>query len=61
MNNIFYTKTQNFKLFGKVIFSKETVYNEIEHETEYDIIVSPGYFKEEFEIKKENKQNGKDK
>lgn len=61
MNHIFYTKTQEFKVFGKTIFSTTTIYNETEHETEYDIIVSPGYFKEEFEIKKENKQNGKDK
>ena len=60
MNHIFYTKTQEFKIFGKTIFSNATVYNETEHETDFDIIVKPDYYEQEFKIN-EKDRNGKDK
>lgn len=60
MNNIFYTKTQDYKLFGKTIFQKVTVYNETEHDTDFDIVVKPDYFESEFNLE-ENKNNGKHK
>lgn len=54
MNHIFYTKTQDFKIFGFTIFTHSTVYNETEHETDFDIVVKADYFDKEFKI------NGKD-
>ena len=50
MNNIFYIKIDNIKFLGKTIFSKETVYNETDRDTDYDIIVKPDYFDKEFKI-----------
>lgn len=60
MNNIFYTKTQDYKLFGKTIFQKVTVYNETEHDTDFDIVVKPDYYEKEFKINGD-KGNGKNK
>lgn len=59
MNNIFYTKTQDYKLFGKTIFQKATVYNEIEHDTDFDIVVKQDYYEKEFKINgdKENRKS----
>ena len=48
MNHIFYTKTDNFKIFGLSIFQKTTVYNETEHDTDYNIIVKQDYYEKEF-------------
>ena len=56
MNHIFFTKTQEFKIFKLPIFSLTTVYNETEHETDFDIIVKSDYYEQEF-----NTNNGKDK
>lgn len=54
MNNIFYTKTRTFKLFNVPIFKIETIYNENEHDTDFDIVVKPDYYKAEFEEKRKD-------
>lgn len=59
MNHIFYTKTQIFKIFGIPVAKKETIYNETEHETDFDIVIKPDYFESEFKL--EEKDNGKHK
>lgn len=55
MNNIFYIKTRTFKLFNVPIFKIETIYNENDHDTDFDIVVNQDYYEKEF------KTNGKTK
>lgn len=56
MNNEFFTKTTNYKLFGKVIFSKEEIFSGIEYEGQiYQIQVNQDYFNKEFDLKKKEK------
>lgn len=57
MNNIFYTKTQTYKLFNVPIFKVETIYNENEHDTDFDIVVKQDYFDKEFNLKEQNGKN----
>ena len=56
MNNEFFTKTTNYKLLGKVIFSKEEIFSGIEYEGQiYQIQVNQDYFNKEFDLKKKEK------
>lgn len=48
MNNIFYTKIRIIKLFNLPIFKIETIYNENEHDTDFDIVVKQDYYDKEF-------------
>lgn len=49
--NTSFVKHTDFKLFGKVIFSKEEVYTETTTEGQpYKIVLNPDYYKEEFNI-----------
>ena len=59
MNNIFYTQTRTYKLFNVPIFKVETIYNENEHDTDFDIVVQPDYYEKEFKINgdKENRKS----
>lgn len=55
MQNNFWTKTTNYKIFGKTIFSKEEICNETERDSDYIIIVTEDYFNEEFDLKDDRK------
>lgn len=59
--NLNFVKHTNYKLFGKVIFSKEEIYTEVSSEGEpFKIIVNQDYFNKEFDLKNEqNKGNDK--
>ena len=50
----FWTKKTDFKLFGKTIFSKVEVCNETERDSDYTIIVTEDYFKEEFDFEEKH-------
>ena len=53
----FWTKTTNYKLFGKIIFTKEETCSEIECDGQvYHITVSQDYFNSEFKINKDEKK-----
>ena len=56
MNHIFYSKTQDYKIFGKTIFQISTIYNETEHDTDFDVVVKQDYYEKEFKLddKKKN-------
>lgn len=59
MNNEFFTKTTNYKILGKTIFSKEEVFSGMEYEGQiYNITVSPNYYNSEFNINKKDDKNG---
>ena len=54
--HINFVKITNFKLFGKVILTKEEIYTETSSEGEpFKIIVNQDYFNKEFKIDKQNK------
>lgn len=54
-----FVKYTNYKLFGKVIFTKEEIYTEVSSEGEpFKIIVNQDYFNKEFNI---GKKQGDDK
>lgn len=56
MNNTFWTKTTNFKIFGKTIFQREEICKESDYENNcFEIIVKPEYYKSEFDIKDDKK------
>lgn len=58
--NLNFVKHTNYKLFGKVIFSKEEIYTEVSSEGEpFKIIVNQDYFNKEFNLNAENKGNDK--
>jgi len=53
----FWTKTTNFKLFGKTFFSKEEICNEKEYEGQViEVQVPAEYYKSEFDLKKNEKK-----
>ena len=55
-----FVKHTNYKLFGKVIFTKEEIYTEVSTEGEpFKIIVNQDYFNKEFDLKP--KQNNGEK
>lgn len=59
-NNLNFVKYTNWKLFNKVILTKEEVYTETATEGEpFKIIVNQDYFNKEFNINGENKSNDK--
>lgn len=50
--NLNFVKYTNYKLFGKVIFTKEEIYTEVSSEGEpFKIIVNQDYFNKEFDLK----------
>lgn len=51
MQHDFWHKTTNFKILGKIIFSKEEICNETSRDTEFDIIVTQDYYNKEFDLK----------
>lgn len=54
-----FVKYTNYKLFGKVIFTKEEIYAEVSTEGEpFKIIVNQDYFNKEFNLE-QNKSNDK--
>lgn len=54
-----FVKYINFKLFGKVFFTKEEIYTEVSSEGEpFRIVVNQDYFNKEFDIGK-NESNDK--
>ena len=56
--NLNFVKYTNYKLFNKVIFTKEEIYTEISSEGEpFKIIVNQDYFNKEFDI--DNKGDNK--
>ena len=59
MNNNFWTKITNFKIFGKTIFSKEEICTEKNYEeNEFKVYVTQDYFNDEFDVKeKKDKDN----
>lgn len=58
MNSINYFKKSDFKLFGKLIFTKEESYVEKEFEDEeLKVYITPDYFNNEFDIEKKKKDN----
>ena len=58
MNNDFWTRTTNFKLFGKYpIFTKEEICSEIQYEGQiYNITVSKDYFDSEVKMNEKKKE-----
>ena len=59
MNNNFWTKITNFKIFGKTIFSKEEICTEKNYEeNEFKVYITQDYFNKEFDVKeKKDKDN----
>lgn len=54
MNNEFFTKTTNYKILGKTLFSKEEVFSGMEYPGQiYQISVNQDYYNSEFKIKKD--------
>lgn len=57
MNNEFFTKTTNFKLFGKTFFTKEEIFSGIEYQGEiYNVHVSKDYYNSEFKTDEKKKE-----
>lgn len=57
MDNNFWVKTTNYKLFGKTFFTKEEICSDTQYQGEiYQINVKQDYYNDEFDIK-----NKKDK
>lgn len=57
--NLNFIKYTNWKIFNKVIFTKEEIYTEVSSEGEpFKIIVNQDYFNKEFDI---DKKQGNDK
>ena len=55
MQTNFWTKVTTWKILGKVIFSKEEICTDKTYEgNAYSIVVTPEYFKSEFEVKKDD-------
>lgn len=53
MNNEFFTKTTNYKVLGKTLFTKEEIFSGVEYQGQiYQIHVNQDYFKSEFDLKK---------
>lgn len=57
MNNEFFTKTTNYKLFGKTLFSKEEIFSGVEYQGQiYQIQVKQDYYNSEFNLNKDEKK-----
>ena len=53
MNNEFFTKTTNYKVLGKTLFTTEEIFSGVEYQGQiYQIQVNQDYFKSEFDLKK---------
>lgn len=58
MDNTFWNKLTNYKLFGHTIFSKEEIYQESQYEGQiYQIQVKKDYFDSEFNLDKKKDNN----
>lgn len=49
-------KTTNFRLFNLTIFSIEAIQNDIDRDTDFEIVVKQDYFDSEFITKKPSKE-----
>lgn len=57
MNNEFFIKTTNYKLFGKTLFSKEEIFSGCEYQGQiYQIQVNQDYYNSEFDLNKDEKK-----
>lgn len=58
MDNDFWTKTTNYKLFGKTIFTKEEICSEVQYEGQmYTIQINQDYYNKEFDLNKKDNKN----
>jgi hypothetical protein len=56
MKTNFWVKTTNFKLFGKVFFTREEICNDKEYDGDIiEVQVPKDYYKFEFDMKNEKK------
>lgn len=51
MQNNFWIKTTNHKLFGINFYTKEEICNETNRDADYEIVVTQDYFNKEFKTK----------
>lgn len=57
MNNEFFTKTTNYKIFGKVLYTKEEIFSGVEYEGQfYQITVNKDYYDSEFKTNEKKKE-----
>ena len=57
MNNEFFTKTTNYKIFGKILFTKEEIFRGVEYEGQlYQITVNKDYYDSEFKTNEKKKE-----
>lgn len=57
MNNEFFTKTTNYKIFGKILFTKEEIFSGVEYEGQlYQITVNKDYYDSEFKTNEKKKE-----
>lgn len=56
MDNTFWTKLTNYKLFGRIIFSKEEIVQEGQI---IQLYVKQDYFNSEFDLNKKDKNDGR--
>lgn len=53
MNNEFWTKITNYKIFGKTIISKEEICRDIQYEGQiYQVEITKDYYDSEFNLNK---------
>lgn len=61
MDFVNYIKRTNFKVLGKVLFSREEVYNENSGDMQaIQVMVKPDYYNAEFELNGKNKDDNKE-
>ncbi|MBQ2284585.1 MAG: hypothetical protein II244_02835 [Clostridia bacterium] len=57
MNNEFFTKTTNYKILGKTLFTKEEIFSGVEYQGQiYQISVSKDYYNSEFKTDEKKKE-----
>lgn len=57
MNNNIWTKTTNYKIFGKTVLTKEEICSDCEYQGEvYKIQVTQDYFNQEFGVDEKKKE-----
>lgn len=57
MNNEFFTKTTNYKIFGKILYTKEEIFSGVEYEGQlYQITVNKDYYDSEFKTNEKKKE-----
>lgn len=59
MDNNFWVKTTNYKILGKILFSKEEICSDMSYQGEiYKINVTQDYYNSEFDINKKRSNDG---